>query len=792
MKKVVITFITVIFLLIIILFLTARETVPEIAEIIPPAGFESGGSAQIRVDSDGVVHINAPTDQELMFAWGYMHAHDRLWQMDYFHRVGLGISAEAYGFHQITTDFLIRALRIPEKARELKAELAGTPEGELISYYALGVNHYLKENGSYSHYKFVESGLTPLKWSEEATIMTALMLSLEMTKRGLFEGVAAEKNRQLLGAERYDQLFAVQPELQEKYESFTIEKSAENTGETTYLMNSDGKGISTYLPAAMGIPGGGTNSLVLAPQFNEDGNTLLANDAHLALQNPSFWHEVHLTTDSGEVDAIGFSVPGLPFMEAGRNPSVAWGVSLAYSTALELTAFEKGEAENSIILGNEEVILEKLRPGAKIRVGPFYLPVFWETFMATPDVVDPKMVAYDAGFPLEDDRIHMVRWAGIDIQSLGVSAGLDLLKSLDVYDVDEAFKKFELPNFNMVFADTSGNIGYRQIGLVAKRQYGRAGLIDYADEKQRWQGYLTPDEMPAGINPDTGYFISCNNSPVIDHYFRGNHLGEYQHPGYRVRRIENIIKEKGIMTVEDLAALQMDTQVPDAEILLPGMLSLLEIPAEAGPVIKMAEDLLKKWNLRADKEEPAPTLFRLWKDELSRALFATENVAPNNYGLWRVLHKKVGITENEKLEELVYGSFINTLEKLKEDLGDPGPDFQNWAWGNYHLLTISDVTGNENWNIKTFGADGDEQTLNYGRHVGEGPYEMASGASFRFVVELSDPVESFAILPSNNRDLPEFEDIAGINDWREGKLRKHNFGDSEIEENTIERIVLKW
>ncbi|MBF0120634.1 MAG: penicillin acylase family protein [Desulfobacterales bacterium] len=93
--------------------------------------------------------------------------------------------------------------------------------------------------------------------------------------------------------------------------------------------------------------------------------------------------------------------------------------------------------------------------------------------------------------------------------------------------------------------------------------------------------------------------------------------------------------------------------------------------------------------------------------------------------------------------------------------------------------------------MDTFGADGDKETINYGRHDGQGPYKMVSGASFRFVVELKDPVQSFAVVPSNNIDLKEFKNVSAIEMWRAGKLRKQLFSKEEIIANTVEKITFK-
>src|SRR6185436_20909609 len=114
-----------------------RRPLPQTSGAIPVEGI--GGRVQIRRDRWGVPHVEAQGREDLWFGEGFVHAQDRLWQMDFYRRVACGRLAEIAGEEGLAVDRLMRALGL-RHAAEREAGSLDAPLRELIDVYCAGVN----------------------------------------------------------------------------------------------------------------------------------------------------------------------------------------------------------------------------------------------------------------------------------------------------------------------------------------------------------------------------------------------------------------------------------------------------------------------------------------------------------------------------------------------------------------------------------------------------------------------------------------------------------------------------
>jgi len=746
--------------------------------------------ATITRDTNGIPHIRALDEKKLMAGWGYVHGMDRMWQMDFMHRLALGMSAEVYGQRSLKTDFFVRLIGLAEKAKSITKKLKGTEEYKLLEYYSAGVNRAQIELASDLPHQFRAFEVGPLPWSPEATILLAFLQGLDMTTRTFTTDAQAAFARDRLGDERFAELFSIASDLS-RFDTSIIH--AEDLNVQAEPARERGPDLEAGDDASTS---GGSNVWAMTGARTASGHTIVANDTHLAMRNPATWHEVHLQLEDKSINAYGYAVPGMPVLPAGFTEHVAWGVTLGYTNAMDLVSLPMAEDGKSYInaLG-QRIEIHEIAPDVRFRMGPIVPHVFWKGFR-----VSSEGIIYPLDIEGQKNTVYVLRWSAQAIESIGVRGMLSMLRSKNVTEMTEHLSSWAMPSFNFIFGDRDGGIGFRQVGLTPKRQEGVQGLTDGTDEKQRWNDYLSPDEMPALLNPSRGYLVSSNNMPAPTILWNGSYLGEGYRRGFRARRIEEILESREKHTLSEVYQMQLDLLVPEARILLPLMLENLDVNDDAE--LDSVKNILVKWDKQATVDTPAMSIFALWMRGLKDVLFAEEielleemplskhTYRPPLDGLYRALTKKIGLKAD--LQQALRDSLRASLKKLEADLGAPGKNFENWQWGNYHQLTLRSTSGDARWDLGPYPLGGSERTVAKASEDGEGPFGVRSAASMRFVVELSDPPRAMGSLPGGDRDQEYSKSPAPVLDWVAGKLRPMHFTDEAIKAHQTVIQPLIW
>jgi penicillin amidase len=239
---------------------------------------------------------------------------------------------------------------------------------------------------------------------------------------------------------------------------------------------------------------GGSNSWVIDKKHSRSGYALLANDPHLTITNPPFWHESHIHVSGGLVTPLsrqlagklsrsrprgkalageqtlhvsGLTLAGLPTILVGHNEDVAWGVTNGYSNAADLVLIEP-DANGRFALDGKTYQIERYRPLVRVKAGPLYVRLFRgaRALQARPDIANCC--------PRREGRVERTAaafaWSGFHIEEPAIAAMMKLMRARNVEQADRALQRFRLPCFNFVFADRHGDIGYRQVGLVPRRK----------------------------------------------------------------------------------------------------------------------------------------------------------------------------------------------------------------------------------------------------------------------------------------------------------------------------------
>ena len=263
-------------------------------------------------DAEGVPHLFAKNERDGWFAMGYVHAQDRLWQMEFQRRVAQGRLAEFLGERAFETDKLMRTLGLARWAGLIAAKLDAETRGNLEAY-AAGVNAFLATDPVLP-VEFHVFRMTPEPWKPADSVGWLLVMSWDLSSNWRSE-LGRLRFAAKLGRERAQEIIPPYP------------------GDPVLPLPDYAALYKELAPAAKALlevsppveDAIGSNNWVVSGALSETGKPLLANDPHLGLQTPALWYLAHLSTPKGNV--VGGTLPGLPFVVLGRTDDVAWSMT---------------------------------------------------------------------------------------------------------------------------------------------------------------------------------------------------------------------------------------------------------------------------------------------------------------------------------------------------------------------------------------------------------------------------------------------------------------------------------
>jgi penicillin amidase len=701
-------------------------------------------SCDLWTDPQGLTHIRAPNERSAYACFGYTHARDRAWQLDFFRRTAQGRKAEILGREEIRTDFMMRLLGLYPHAQRIFSSLNSTHR-EWLEAYAQGVNQGLEIAIQEGVYEFQEWNYKPEAWQAVDTIALMLLQSFDQTRENFVTDYDEFNKFKKFGKEA--PLLFLNDGLPWdtsilKPGEFPVATPAPSTRQEPPAPRANSSDVAQLRSFAEQFPeltppiGVGSNNWVVSSERSKTGHAWLANDPHLELRHPSMWHLIHL--QSPKLNVIGAAIPGIPLIVSGTNSNVSWGLTNSYLKAADLTLIPEEEIEKQ---------RTQDRPVIWFKMGKIKLPFFFKTFERT--IHDRPILPLDA----PKGKKLVLNWTTYDLQAKDLDGLFELMSANSLTEIDTALSRIGLPSWNFVFAEKSGKIGYRAVGRTPrfeqKAPYGirEQSLADF-EKRLTTETVLTPDEMPHVLNPPRGWVATANNRqwPAEAKYY----LGRSHRQGWREYRIEELLANGDKHDFDSLRRIQCDVQATDAKFLLP--LLLKNTPEK--PELSAALTTLKNWDFQAGLECKACAVYRRW---ISRIRSQTELNLP-------ALYRSLQSSSDEKFRALLSDSLLEALRDLK---ANPNGNFPNW--GDVHRCSFAHLSTRPgekiffNNEIKT---SGDEETVSPGSSRWEqGVFQQNSGASQRLIVELSDPPAVYSILPGKMRDEAERDLHAPDSPW---------------------------
>jgi len=735
-----------------------RNTVPSPSGSLAIAGLSN--SVEVIRDREGVPHIFAKSVDDLYMALGFVHAQDRLWQMELQRRTGQGRLSEIFGERTFNTDVFLRTLDLYGHSERSVAALP--PEAKnAIEAYARGVNAYIERGVGWLEPRLPPEFLflrhRPEPWRPADSIVMIKLMALQLSTNMNFEMLRLSLAAQGLNSAEIEDLMPLEPsdapppmpEIAQLYplKSSVSQKRAD---------------ASTLVDDLIGT--GASNNWVVSGSRTISGKPLLANDPHLRLGAPSIWYLVHLALaqpDGKAANGAGASLPGVPGLVLGRGDTIAWGFTNTGSDV-------------------QDVFIEKVNPA---NPREYQTPDGWRSFEADEmsiavkgagtRKVERRRTRHGPVLPgfyrnldgmLGSGQVAALQWTALIDDDTTIAAGLFDPNLRTVDDYFEKMRLFVVPMQSMVIADSTGRIGMIAPGRVPIRARGnkvagRAPVPGW-DAMYDWQGFVKFEELPKVDGPNVGA-VGTANARIVDPGYP-HHLTYDWDPAFRQQRVKELIFDQDKHDIASMRAAQADVFSPAIAQLQPLMIAAAQA---GGSVDNGVLDQLTTWDANMSADRPEPLIFTAWLREAVRAIYSED--LGSAFGMYfdyratallRLLRGQAKgrdwcdvrtTPERESCGALLAAALNQALRNLETRYG---PDRSKWRWGAAHSAhgehrpfgAVSYLAPYFNVEVPTPGGN---YTLNRGKadFWEEQPFANRHASSFRAIYDLADLEKSLYI-----------------------------------------------
>jgi penicillin G amidase len=726
---------------------------PEDADFSGNFSFASlKGKVDVYLDERLVPHVFAEHDEDAYFVQGYLHAKNRLWQMELQTYYAAGRLSEKIGDRAINVDRETRRMGMVYAAENALKEFEKDPATKAAcDAYTAGVNAYINSLTPASlplEYKLLD--YKPEPWSN-----LKIALFLKQMSRTLANYGPDLKNTEAKVAFTFEELMQLDPQVHDSlvpivpkgtpFDTAGIKPVPPATADSLYFGKKDTLAVTEFTKQD---PNNGSNNWVVGGKKTASGAPILANDPHLELSFPSIWYEMQITTPN--LNVYGVSFPGSPSIIIGFNDNIAWGVTNSQRDVKDFYEIQfKDDSKQEYLFNNTWQKTELKVDTIKVKGGD----TIYDTVAYT--VFGPVM--YDKSFAsaLGENKAIAIRWSAHDASNEGLTFyKLNRAKNYD--DYLDAIKSFTCPAQNFLFASKTGDIALWQQGRFPARWYGQGMYVmPGTDSSYMWQGYIPQKENPHVFNPDTGFIQSANQRPVDSSY-------PYFIPGgYITARGVSIWRELSAMnniTPKDMMALQNNNHHVFGEAARNVLLKYVsETEVANNTDAKRYVDMLREWDGYANPNSTATTVFQAWYDSLEVSIWKDEWTKdsltiglPDEQTLLEWINRdsafrfidNINTTEKETIQLLVTQALLKATPVLKEKETAGKLEWTKHKDPTiYHLLRDALLPF-----ARKVPVGGWSNVINATTH--------SHGPSWRMIVHLSGQTEAYGVYPGGQSGNP--------------------------------------
>ena len=732
-------------------------------------------------DDFGVPHIYANSQKDAMVALGYVHAQDRLWQMELMRRIAPGRLSEIFGSVALQNDMFFAGLGIEEASEIAIAKLdKNGKDYQLAMAYLDGINQYLEE------------GKTPIEFylvgvkKEKFTLKDVYNIFGYMS----FSFAMAQKTDPLLTDIR-DQLGP------EYLKDFGLDGSLgttriKNAKEKIKEYSAIAKSVTALLDQSPIPPFIGSNSWVIAPPKTENGKVIFANDPHIGFSQPATWYEAHIVTPDFEL--YGYYLAGTPYPLLGHNRKYAYGLTMFENDDLDLYKEENKVDDANSYLSPKGYVNYQIR-NKTIQVKDSSAVNLKVKISRHGPIVNDLIKGLNTKQPVALSWIYTQQ----PIQIL--DAVYRLSHAQNISDFQKGVALIAAPGLNVMYGDAKGNVAWWATGKLYKHQPGVNPnfILNGASGKEDIAEYLDFSKNPSAINPSWNYVYSANNQPEA--------VDGFLYPGYylpedRAKRITTLLEAKQKWNKQAVSQMIVDNTSSTVTETLKVMLASIATESLSENQ-KQAFTILKDWKGDSNLNQVAPTIYNKWlylylkntfEDELGNDKFeqflgthigkqvATKLIANPNSIWWDDTTTK-GTKETQAF--IFKKSYKEAIAALEKQLG---ATVASWTWNKVHTVEHQHPLGKVSalkpiFNVGPFEIAGTNEVINnlmFGLNA-SGNYKVTGGPSTRRVIDFSDVENSWSIIPTGQSGNPLSAHYADQTQmYNEGKFRKMKMNKAEI------------
>lgn len=676
--------------------------------------------------------VTAKNMDDLYFAWGYVNAQDRMFQMEFTRRVGQGRIAEFAGEDALSKDIFLRSVRFHDRAKDY-AKALDPRYRVLYQRYVDGINHYLDTKGPNLYMKLL--GMKKEKWEIADSVLVGAMLNWslaynmkhELLYHRILKKVGKEKGMELLNFLPPGSPTIIDDRVASIMTTMNEEKLATLVGEFDWLLGSRSA----------------SNNWVIGPKKTAHGGAILCTD--MQVHNSKLPNDFYyIRVKAGDFEATGAQVAGVPFISSGYNKHLAWGLTNQGADMVDLFVekinWEKKtyrhKGKDIALTAKEHVFqIKKKGPVTKTIYYAGVKPVLSEVFK-------------DLGFDVSLD------WTGFDYFN---SDGFFMINAAKNYaEFMEGAKNIRMSPQNLVYADDKGNIAYRVIGSLPVREKDTGNIIQDGERVSRnWKGNIPDDKYPLVKNPPRGFIATANNKNVKDYPFE---LNATYAPSYRYENIARMLRDKNGIDVDYAKKMQTDTHTVLSRRIIAIVKKHVKVDMKDA-MNKKAYDMLLAWDGNSAIDSAASSIYNTfyvrfaWQtlaDELGPEL-AKEYISERYISMERFLEMvdkgssffdDISTPTKETVSDIATRAFNETCSLLEIQFGSKDPSL--WKWGKIHKIRFDHPLGQSallrpfvNYGPLSF--EGDGETNNRARFNEVAPPYIADLASAPRMVIRFDP-----------------------------------------------------
>ena len=734
-------------------------------------------------DDIGVPHINAQNQKDAYLALGYVHAQDRLWQMELVRRIAAGRLSEILGKELLSVDQFFSGLGIEEAANKTIASLDKSSQAYVLTQaYLDGVNQFIK-NGK-TPLEFILLGLEKEKYTIKDIYNVFGYMSFSFAVAHKTDPLLTEI-KEKLGAPYLSELLGFAGE------NLTVNK----TSIPEKINASISRAVSSIMDDLPVSPFIGSNSWVIAPEKTKNGKVIFANDPHIGFSQPSVWYQNHIKTPDFEI--YGFNIALMPFPLMGHNRAYAYGMTILANDDLNFY-IEEDNPENSLeyktIDGYEKYQLVDKTIHIKNEIDTNF-----QVKVSRHGPIMNGLIKH-----VIDERPIAMNWIYTQLpnEMLEVSYGISHANSMR--DFKKSVAKIHAPGLNVMYGDAKDNIGWFSSAKLYQLRDGLSSktYLNGASGNDEIIEYLPFEENPQAINPTWKYVYSANNQPDS---VRGKLYQGYYQPQDRAKRIVELLDEKNDFTKKDVSKMIYDVKSSTVSEISKGLLKSVE-KSKGTASERKAFSIIENWDGSYLKTSVGPTIFNrflyeflkeTYNDELgdSFQLFINSQLQDQVLPLQVNREKSVwwdNISSKDKIEtrsDIVNLAFKNAIVFLQNQLGE---NMEDWTWNRVLSIEHEHAIGKAGGLLRKFFNVGPFETIGGNEVINNqifnldstGYYKVTAGPSTRRIVDFSDVENSLAILPtgqSGNVFSEYYKDQT--EKYLEGEFVKMNLNQAEIEQS---------